>query len=302
MNRPTVSVIVPVFNAARTLPRLMTSLRAQEYPRERVEVILVDNNSADNSAEVMRVFPHVVALAQTHYQTAGATRNVGIERATGEVMAFIDADCWADQHWLSAGIQTLLEKDLDRVAGRVEFALSSHPNVYEIYDSSVNFGQPDFVSRGWSGTGNLFTRRCLFEQVGLFDPAPISAEDCEFGLRATRAGKTLGYAPDAVVYHRARASLKSLVKKWIRTEYGAAQVYKRHGLLPLHLWNKKANYRPLLGVWRKFPPDVRKNPRLRLAIDGLANILRLAGNLGNFLGYLATKRCAVPPHTRLQPR
>ena len=229
MSLPKVSVVVPVFNAAHCLPRLMESLYAQEYPRDRMEVILVDNKSTDNSVEVIRQYSDVVALSQTQWQTPGATRNAGIERASGEVLAFIDADCWAQPNWLRTRVTALVEEKLDRVAGRVEFVLSSHPNIYEIYDSAINFGQPDFVTRGWSGTGNLFARRGLFEEAGLFDPVLRSAEDCEFGLRATGAGKSLGYAPDAVIYHHARTSLMSLVKKWIRTEYGAAQVFRRHG-------------------------------------------------------------------------
>ncbi len=129
------------------------------------------------------------------------------------------------------------------------------------------------------------SRRSVFDEVGLFDSELISHEDSEWGLRATRAGKSLGYAPEAVVYHRARASLASLVRKWIRTEFGAAQAWRRHGLFELHLWTKKANYRPLAGTWRSFAPAVRENPHLRLTMDGISNILRLAGNLGSFLGY-----------------
>jgi len=289
---PRVSVIVPVYNAERALPRLVESLRRQTYPRDRVELILVDNNSTDRSREVMAGFPDVVVLEQTRWQGPGATRNAGIARARGEVLAFVDADCWAHPDWLRAGIGRLVEDRLDRVAGRVEFVLSRRPNIYEIYDSAVNFQQPDFVERGWCGTGNLFVRREVFEEVGLFDPELISCEDSEFGLRATRAGKSLGYAPDAVVYHRARTSLMALVRKWIRTEYGAAQAYRRHGLHEMQLWTRKANYRPLFGVWKGFPPHVRSNSHLRFAIDAIANVLRYAGNLGNFLGYFDLGRLA----------
>ena len=290
MNReyPEVSVIVPVYNAAGALPRLIASLGAQDYPRDRFEIILVDNNSTDGSEEMIRGFADVVDLAQTRWQGPGATRNAGIEKAKGEVLAFIDADCWAHPKWLSTGVRKLTDEGLDRVAGHVEFVLSARPNIYEVYDAAINFRQTDFLSGGWSGTGNLFAPKALFDDIGQFDPALISCEDTEFGMRAGKAGKSLGFAPGAVVYHDARTSLRSLVKKWIRTEYGAAQVWKRHGLLELHLWSKKANYRPLRGVWRSFPPGVRASARARLAVDGIANILRMAGNLGSFLGSIRT--------------
>ncbi len=287
---PFVSIVVPVHNAASALPRLMASLRGQTYPRERFEVILVDNKSTDGSAETMCGFGDAACLSQTRCQTPGATRNVGIEAAQGEIVALIDADCWAHRDWLASGVKALVEGKLDRIAGRVAFVLSPRPNLYELYDSAVNFGQPDFVARGWSGTGNLFVRREVFSEIGLLDPVLRSAEDCEFGLRATAAGKSLGYAPAALVYHRARTRFSSLVKKWMRTEYGAAQVWRRHGLMELHLWSRKANWRPLFGTWKSFPPEVRRNRHLRLAFDLLSNVLRYAGNAGNLAGYFATAR------------
>ena len=282
---PSVSVIVPVYNAERALPRLILSLKGQDYPADRVEFLLVDNNSTDRSADVIRQHPEVKLLTQTQQQTPGATRNAGIALAAGEVLAFIDADCWAHPRWLSTGIRTLAGTRLDRVAGRVEFVLSQRPNIYEIYDSTLNFRQADFVDRGWCGTGNLFVWKRVFDDIGPFDPELISHEDSEFGERATRAGKTLGYAADAVVYHHSRKSLIALIKKWMRTEYGAAQAYRRHGLHELHLWCRKANYRPLIGEWQNFPPEVRGNSHMRLTIDLMANLLRMAGNLGNFRGY-----------------
>ena len=287
---PSVSVIVPAHNAEKGLSRLMASLRAQSYPSDRIEILLVDNKSTDRTIEVIAGFPDATGLSFSKWPSSYASRNVGIEHATGEVLAFIDADCWAHPDWVRIGVATLMEQSLDRVAGRVEFALSEYPNFYEIFDSARNFGQPDFVDRGWSGAGNLFVRREVFEDVGPWDAQLISGGDCEFGLRATRAGKSLGYAPECVIYHYARRSAWSLIKKWIRTEYGAAQVYRRHGLLGLHLWCKKANYRPLIGEWKSFPPDVRKSFRMRLGIDVFSNVLRMAGNLGNFLGYWATPR------------
>jgi glycosyltransferase involved in cell wall biosynthesis len=289
---PFVSVIVPVYNAEAALPRLMASLRAQSYPKGRVEFLMVDNGSSDRSREVLGRFPEVQALSQTEWQGPAATRNEGIRHARGEVLAFIDADCWAHPDWLSLGIRALLERRLDRVAGHVKMVLSAHPNIYEIYDRAINFRQSDFVSAGWSGTGNLFVPKRVFDEVGLFEPSLISHEDSEWGLRATESGKSLGYAPDATVCHRARQSLKSLARKWVRTEYGAAQVYRRRGILELHLWRKKANWRPLWGTWRSFPEPIRSNEHLRMTFDLMANVLRVAGNLGSFLGYydLGTRR------------
>jgi glycosyltransferase involved in cell wall biosynthesis len=288
--RPFVSVIVPVFNAASALPRLLNSLRAQEYPRDRFEVLCVDNGSTDGGPAWLGGQGDVRLLWQREWQGPAATRNTGIRAAGGEVLAFIDADCWAARDWLSRGVACLFDRNVDRVAGRVEFVLSRRPNIYELYDSTVNFQQADFIAQGWSGTGNLFVRREVFDQIGVFEPELLSHEDSEWGLRASAAGRSLAYAGDAVVYHGARRSFGSLVRKWMRTEYGAAQVYRRRGLLELQLWNRKANWRPLWGTWRGFPASIRHNGHLCFAYDLLANVLRYAGNAGNFMGYYRVGR------------
>lgn len=289
-DQPLVSVIVPVFNAADALPRLLTSLRAQDYPRDRFEILCVDNASTDPGPAWLRTQTDVTLLSQTEWQGPAATRNTGIWAARGDLLAFIDADCWAAPDWLSRGVARLLDRNVDRVAGHVAFVLSPRPNIYEVYDSTVNFQQADFIAQGWSGTGNLFVRRPVFDEIGLFEPALLSHEDSEWGLRASRAGKSLAYAPDAVVFHRARRSFSSLVRKWIRTEYGAAQVYRSCGLLKLQLWNRKANWRPLWRTWRNFPETIRRNGHLCFTYDLLANVLRYAGNLGNFMGYYRVGR------------
>jgi len=299
---PTVSVIVPVFNAERALPRLMDSLRAQTYPRDCIEIILVDNNSTDRSPEVMRRYPEAIPLAFAEWQSSYAARNVGIQRATGEVLAFIDADCRAHPDWLRAGVSALIDKGADRIAGEVKFALPACPNTYERYDSACHFKMGEYVRRGWSGAGNLFVRRGVMETVGMFDPRLISGGDYEFGIRATRAGKTLAFASNAVVYHGARRSFRSLVKKKIRVQYGAAQVYRRHGLLDRVSWRRLRNYRPILGQWSHFPADVHGNARMRLFIDVFSNVLQWAGNAGNLAGCLATPSVRGPAEIPFPPR
>jgi len=288
--RPTVSVVSPVYNAADALDRLVRSLRAQTYARDRIEIILVDNNSTDGSWEWIAARTDIVGLQQTAFQTPGATRNMGFERATGEIIALIDADCWAHPRWLERGVARLLDNGHDRVAGRVAFVFSSRPNIYEVFDSGVNFQQRDFVAQKWSGTGNLFLRRELIAEIGALDPTLRSAEDCEFGLRASARGKSLGFAPEAVVYHHTRRTFWSLFRKFIRTGYGCGQLYRKYGHYETSVFYRKANYRPVHGTWRDFARAETLTPRVRTQIDFLWNAFRMASNIGNFAGYFDLSR------------
>ena len=282
---PKVSVVSPVYNAEKSLEKLIASLKAQSYPRERMEIILVDNDSSDASRDIIARHPEVTGLSETSRHTPGAPRNVGMQHATGEIIALLDADCWAEADWLEKGVRYMISNHLDRVAGHVEFEFASYRNFYELFDSSVNFQQRDFVKEGWCITANLFLRRSVIEDVGLLDPTLKLCEDMEFGLRASRKGRTLGYCRDATVHHVTRRSFGALFQKFIRSGYGCGQLYRKHGYFSTSVFFKKANYRPVHDTWQSFATASRLSLRERFEVDLMWNAMRMASNIGNFMGY-----------------
>ncbi len=303
---PFVSIVVPAYNAERFIRRLLGSLAAQDYAEERREIIVVDNNSTDRTQSLAGSYPSVKLLVESEVRSSAAARNRGIAEASGEIIALIDADIWASPCWLRSGVECLVANNADRVAGRVEFVFSEKPNIYELFDGAINFRQTKYVGRGWSGTGNLFVTKKLIEEIGPLDAELISGQDYEFGVRATRLGKALVYCPEALVYHETRKSLRSLIKKNVRTGIGIGQLYKRHRLFPTSLWYQKANYRPILRNWEHLPEPYRSSPRVRLQMDMIGYITRMAGNYGNFLGvtgirpkrHLETKNGNKPRRSR----
>jgi glycosyltransferase involved in cell wall biosynthesis len=100
-HRPTVSVVVPFFNSERHLAACIESLLAQDELRDDDEIILIDNGSEDGSPAVAAGFDQLILLKETT-PGAYAARNTGIRRATGELIAFTDADCVVDADWLRA--------------------------------------------------------------------------------------------------------------------------------------------------------------------------------------------------------
>jgi len=91
---PRASVVVPVFNAVGEIGRLVESLLAQDYPRDRFEIVVVDNGSTDGTAGSVAGFP-VKLLKETDVQSSYAARNRALAEVTGEWVAFTDADCFA---------------------------------------------------------------------------------------------------------------------------------------------------------------------------------------------------------------
>src|SRR5665213_2521504 len=110
-----VSVIVPVFNHKAELKRCIAALAAQTFPRDRFEVIIVDNGPADGSAvrldelaAALSEFPHAQALQQP-LPGSYAARNLGLSVATGDILAFTDDDCIPQPDWLACGVTCLVE-------------------------------------------------------------------------------------------------------------------------------------------------------------------------------------------------
>src|SRR5207247_3774592 len=173
---PKVSVVVATCNGSRTLQNCLESLGRLNYAD--YEVILVDDGSTDRTPDIARSFPQVRYLRQTH-QGLSAARNAGIGAATGEIVAFTDDDCRADEDWLYYLVNDLLRNDFVGIGGN---------NFMPPEDSSVaaavmaSPGGPahvlltDTEAEHIPGCNMAFYKWAL-EEIGMFDPIFHKAGD-----------------------------------------------------------------------------------------------------------------------------
>ena len=201
-----ISVVIPVLDEARRLPRTLDALAGQVGAGE-VEVVVVDNGSTDGTPEVAaahRLGPTVLQeLARGPY----AARNAGITAARGAVIALTDADCLPDAGWLAGGLRAL-DAGADLVGGAIVQERNDDATVWERYDRATYLRQDRFVAdQGFAATANLFVRRAVLDDVGLFRPELVASGDLELCWRARDAGYQLAYAADAVVHHAPRTTL-----------------------------------------------------------------------------------------------
>ncbi|MHC4552020.1 MAG: glycosyltransferase family 2 protein, partial [Planctomycetota bacterium] len=222
---PFLSVIVPVYNDNKGLAILLESLTQQTYPRDRFEVIIVDNGSSEDVKAVTDQYPDVILLYENEIQSSYAARNKGINHAKGTIFVFIDSDCRATDNWMTEAIAKLIESDTDMLGGEVAFDISQNPSAAEYYDAIHNFQFEEKIKRGTCGGGNTFVQKYVFDKIGLFPPHIQSGGDVYFSKKATDSGFTLIYAPDAKVYHPAR-TLWPLMKKTFRVGIGKAAIKK----------------------------------------------------------------------------
>ena len=218
---PSVSVIVCSYNGGRTLARCLESLGKLSYPN--YEVILVDDGSTDNTAEIAARFPNVRYIHQTNHGLSHA-RNTGAAAAKGNVFAYTDSDCMADPDWLYYLIGTLTSGDYAGVGG---------PNVSPPARNSIQAcvaaapGGPshvlltDTVAEHIPGC-NMAFYRWAFENVGGFDPEYLKAgDDVDFCWRLQQAGFVIAFSPTAIVWHHRRFTLREFLKQ--QEGYGEAE-------------------------------------------------------------------------------
>jgi glycosyltransferase involved in cell wall biosynthesis len=267
-----ISVIVPVYNDEKGLAATLDSLMLQTYPKEQIEIIVVDNGSTDQSVAVAQTFSGVIVLKENK-PGSYAARNTGILTSSHPTLAFLDAECIAHPDWISEGIKALKKIQFDGlVGGKVIFTFQKkdNPNLIELYDSITHLKNKEYVEKdNFAVTGNMFTSKAVFDEVGLFDDELKSGGDREWGERVSRANKSVVFADKALNYHHARSSIKQLITKTRRVISGLKIIEK----------NRPTVINQLIPPVKRMS-TILKNKKLgsfsvRLSLVGLVYFLKL---------------------------
>ena len=219
---PRVSVVVASYNGARTLKACLQSLSRLNYPD--YETILVDDGSTDSTRQIASEFPNIRYIRHESNLGLSTARNTGIAAATGEIIAFTDSDCRADEDWLYYLVGELLENDFAGIGG---------PNLLPPEDSAVaaavmvSPGGPAHVmltdrqAEHIPGCNMAFYRSALVEIDG-FDPIFRKAgDDVDLCWRLQQAGYKIGFSPAAFVWHYRRSTVADYLRQ--QQGYGEAE-------------------------------------------------------------------------------
>jgi hypothetical protein len=182
---PTISFIIPVRNDAERLGRCLATIRANTYPARLVEIVVVDNDSTDGSADmacrsgakVVRVGGHIVS----------ELRNQGVLASSGDFLAFVDADHAIGPDWIVSAVATLTANINAGAVGALCAAPRDGTWVQRSYDL-LRRRQPGVRDVEWLGSGNMVVRRQAFETVGGFDRTLHACEDVDLCSRLRAKG------------------------------------------------------------------------------------------------------------------
>ena len=218
---PKVTVVVASFNGERTLNACLESLVGLNYPD--YEVILVDDGSTDSTPEIAGKLPGVRYLRQDNHGLSVA-RNTGIAAATGEIIAFTDSDCRADEDWLYYMVGDLLNGEFAGVGGH---NFLPPDDSFVAAAVMVSPGGPAHVMltdrevEHVPGCNMAFFKWAL-DEIGGFDPAFRTAgDDVDVCWRLQEHGHKIGFSPAGFVWHYRRSTIRAYLKQ--QSGYGAAE-------------------------------------------------------------------------------
>lgn len=281
---PSISVIVPTKDRAAELEDCLVALFGMDYPSERLEVIVVDDGSRDDTPEVVRRHP-CTYLANDRNRGQSYSRNVGARAASGEVLAFIDSDCVASPEWLRELAPFFSWPALAAVGGLVSgYYDESRLDRYEQVASSLNMGDrlilmADDRSMSYVPTCNLLVRREAYLELGGLREDLRVGEDVDFCWRLRAAGWRLVYSPTGVVGHKHRNRLSQMLRR--RAAYGTSEALL-HALHPGKRKTMPVRLLPALTVGIAAAAALGLEPRflllslMPLVGDGLRSTVHLA--------------------------
>lgn len=190
MYQPFVSIVMPAYNEEKRINKCLSSIGDLKYPKEKIEIIVVDDGSHDNTLDIAHKY-HARVIRQNHLGCASA-RNRGAEYAKGELIGFIDADDICKSEWLSESIKFLNDRQIGAVgcshdllnAERSDFVVISFKE--KRYRHAISSEKTDHI-----GASGCVIKKSVFQEVGGFNPRFTAAEDAEISHRIRKMGYEL---------------------------------------------------------------------------------------------------------------
>jgi len=210
-----ISVIVPAYNAEKTIASTLEALLNQKYSRKKYEVILVDDGSKDKTYEVAKKFP--VKIYRIKHKGPAYARNFGAKKAKGDIILFTDADCVPDKNWIKNMVEPFKNSEIVGVSGTYR---TLNPKKfmarfcgYVIEHRHRSMKKQKFID--FIGTFSAGYRKNIFLKFKGFDERFTKAqgEDPELSFRISKSGHKMVFQHNAFVKHPHLESLRKYLKQ-----------------------------------------------------------------------------------------
>jgi GT2 family glycosyltransferase len=281
---PFFSIIVPTYERPAQLTRCLQALGGLDYPRDRYEVVVVDDGSANPPDNIVSQFRLTLSLQLLRNEKTGpaGARNFGSLQARGEFLAFTDDDCEPEAGWLrELALHCVLKPD-NIIGGRTINALPNNPyseTSQAIIDAVYFYYNADPDDARFFASNNFAISAEHFREMKGFAEDFFTSEDREICARWRSAGRRLSYAPKAVVYHAHDLSLGTLWRQHFGYGGGARRFHRARAL------QGDPPFKPELAFYLKLLESAASRPpRARgLQLTALLFWAQLANAAGFFL-------------------
>lgn len=241
MALPLVTIAMPAYNEERFIETCIRSVQAQDYPRDRIEILVADGRSedrtrailADLAAEDPRI--HVIDNPE-RLQAAGLNRM--IREARGDIVVRMDVHCEYAPTYVRICVETLERTGADNVGGaqRAKARTGFQRALCAALTSPLGVGGASYRDANREGfVDTVFLgafRKRVFEAIGLYDPRAITNEDAELNQRLLESGGKIYLSRDIEVHYYPRDSFTSLAKQYYKYGRGRARTLLKLGRFP----------------------------------------------------------------------
>ncbi len=242
---PFVSIIIPARNEEAIIGECLKSLEELNYPKDRLEIIISDGLSADNTVKIAQSYN--AKIVRNEARTVAPGRNIGFRYSKGDLIAFSDADCTMEKNWLDNALKYFKDEKVAGVGGP-----NLSPKNESVFGKAVRFlflfgslisgsiyvtdAKKIKIVKSIPGCNAIYKREAL-EKVMPIDETLLTGDDVEINYQLIDRGYKVLYAPDVIVWHYRRDNPKKFFKQIYRFAIGRWQLAKRHGdaVSPIHI-------------------------------------------------------------------
>lgn len=247
-----VSIIIPCRNEKYHIARCLDSVIANDYPKDKLEVLVIDGKSEDGTEKIVERYAEsypFIKLLENSKKIIPSALNIGIKKATGNIILRIDAHSECSNNYISKCVENLNRYKVDNVGGvwkilprdktlvgrAIAFILSSPLGAGNSF-YKLGCSEPKFVDTVPFGC----YRKEVFDKIGLYDENAVRSEDMDLNLRLTKSGGKILLVPDIISYYYARSNIIEFTKHnfengfWVTypVKFGRIMFSWRH-LVPL---------------------------------------------------------------------
>ena len=225
---PKVSILVATFNTELTIDECLKAICELNYPKDLLEVIVIDGCSTDRTLEIASKYPVRVISAPLN---APAAYNYALRIVNSNIVGFIDADAKVEKEWLNKLVSYLDDPEVVGVSGGIETW-----NKENVWARSIGYDLENRYARLKKSvvriaTMNILMKKSVIEEVGGFDEHLPSQYDTDLGFRITSRGYKLLFEPEARCHHFNRSTVKAYFKQQLQYGKNTVKLYFKHSKL-----------------------------------------------------------------------